>query len=408
MSRNGRAGGSGGDALDALGAADQSANSERIMPVSVVFDYDLLRGGQYGGFFLATDKGQGERYSVPDAPQAPEFLKRRTGWTHAFPGFHLPARTHFALVAAHRLFETEEDDEFNRGQKKRVWRFEAVAVARDVSDAETGKPALVKLTIRGTAANKLHDYMVKNVPLDRLTAAAHRIAEEAHGAGRITTEQLTFYKKQRATRQMLWMPVETVYGVHLGRNRMQVGASPFTDRPNENREGGRAPEFISRWEEITDEQLSTSLESGGLLLDRETREFCRDERVRWEEELARFVAEKYGAEGAAAGEPPAAAQEADAAGEQPQTAATATAPREPEKGRLGREIRQALQGVGLKESDPQVISRMREYGSASLDAMSPIQMQRFLEYVCSYATRGGGGQRKGAGSLPRRPETEAP
>ena len=375
------------------------------MPVSVVWDYDQLRGGRFGGLFLATDKGQGDRYEVPDAPREPEFLKRQTGWNHSFPGFHLPARTMFAVVATHRLFEVEEEDEFNRGQKKKVWRFEAVAIARDIIDRETGKPALVKLTIRGTAANKLYDYVVKNFPEKRLTAAIHQIAEESFKAGRISKEKLAFFKKQRATRQMIWMPVETAYGVRLGRNKMQVGSSPFTDRPNENRKNDKDPEFISRWAEITDAELSTGTAEGGLLLDRETREFCKENRVYWEEQLAKFIAEKYQtSEQAPAGRE----EESEGAGAQPQASTENTpAPQaspdvEPvppgtEREQLAREIRRALVAVGLSESDPQVTARMEEFGSNNIDSMSPVQMKAFLDYVRAYADRKTAGQRRALG-----------
>jgi hypothetical protein len=385
-----------GDALDALEGADQSAHAAPIMPVSVVWDYDLTRGGQYGGLFLATDKGQGERYCVPDAPQEPESLKRQTSWDHSFPGFHLPSRTMFAVVATQRLFEVEEEDEFNRGQKKKVWRFEAVAVASDIIDLETGNPALVKLTIRGTAANKLYDYMVRHFPEKRLTAAIHQLAEESFKAGSITKEKLAFFKKQRATRQMLWMPVETAYGVRLGRNRMQVGASPFTDRPNESRKSDKEPEFISRWDEITDEELSTGADKGGLLLDREMRKFCKQNRLYWEEQLANFIVARYqpsehatsakdeGVNGVSNGPK----RLPDETGEERNSAQESeSAADDSENHQLAHDIRQGLKAVGLKETDPQVIARMAEFGSNNIDAMSAVQMRSFFDYVRAYANR---------------------
>jgi hypothetical protein len=119
------------------------------------------------------------------------------------------------------------------------------------------------------------------------------MAEESFNAGNLAKEKLTFLRKQKATRQMLWMPVETAYGVRIGRNGMQIGASPFTDRPNERRKSEKDLEFISRWDEITDEQLSTGIVNGGLLLDKETREFCKEHRAYWEEQLANFILAKY-------------------------------------------------------------------------------------------------------------------
>jgi hypothetical protein len=284
------------DALDALQDADQSTNTGRIMPVSLVWDYDLTRGGKFGGFFLATDNGEGDRYRVLNAPDHPEFQTRKTSWSHDFPGIHLGDRTRFAVLATHKLFTVEENDEFKPGQTKKVLRFEAIALAKDVIDLETNRPALVKLTIRGTAAAKLYDYLVRFFPYKRLTSAIHTIAERAFKTGSISRERLSFLKKQRATRQLIWIPIDTVYGQHLGRNKMQIGSSPYTDHENADRRDNRGHEFISRWDEMPDDAFATSEKTGGLLLDKETREFCKEHRVYWEEQLATYVTEKYGAE----------------------------------------------------------------------------------------------------------------
>jgi hypothetical protein len=266
--------------LAAFAQTDPSARATFLqMPDILVFDTDVKRLGAYGGFFLASDYNS-RNYSVTNASTDPNEAIRVNGPRHKIPGIHLPQLAHFALVAPGPLY-VKPKPQPAPGTEKDDFHFEAIVYCREVISRQTSTYALLKLTLKGPAAIKLHNHFTLSIaePLDRMDAYYHALARKLFYSGQINRSRLEHILSQRATAQLIWIPVETARGVQIGRDDTALtGAMVYTDEPIPDNE----LKLRSRWPLIPTETLVTPANNGGLLLDTATQRLCQDNHRRYQ------------------------------------------------------------------------------------------------------------------------------
>ena len=222
----------------------------------LVFDPDVRRRGEFGGFFLANDAGAG-KYLVQNAPEGAEWRRRLISPGRSIEGIHLPKTLRFALVAAGPLMKTGKP-----GQDLQ-FRFEAVVFCDRVIDRESGELALLRLAIGGVPAVKLHQFMVTDIQeaLARLTERLRQAAQEAFDRGGLDRARLDAALANAATAQFIWLPISVKACQPVGNRTPTRGAVPYVDFMN--RETGQRE---SMWTRIPTERLATPDDQGGLLL----------------------------------------------------------------------------------------------------------------------------------------------
>src|SRR5581483_2958608 len=193
----------------------------------LVFDPDVRRRGEFGGFFLADDAGAG-KYIVQNAPEGAEWRRRFISPGRSIKGIHLPRNLRFALVAAGPLMKTGKP-----GQDLQ-FRFEAVVFCDRVIDRGSGELALLRLAIGGVAAVKLHQFMVTDIQkaLARLTERLRQDAQKAFDRGGLERARLDAALANAATAQFIWLPISVKACQPVGNRTPTRGAVPYVDFMN--------------------------------------------------------------------------------------------------------------------------------------------------------------------------------
>lgn len=320
------------------------------LPPVIVWDYDLKRDGETGGFFLSEDEPLvAQRYSIPDAPTGPGWHERTINAKQKIPGRYLPDPTHFIILQCGKLQKVVEPSEFSPDGTTTRFRLRALAVARDVRDAfENDQYALVRLSIRGVAAIKLATYF------NQLPRVAQRISA-------LLTKQAG--RPLRISPQKIWVPVSVARAVPLGRNGQQIGALPDVDVVDP-----KTGRFHSRWEAVEDQFLSATFSAGGYIADRQDLERIKELATR-AAELSAYVV--FGEQN----------NENEQKAEQHVEDVDAHGIPTPES------LQKALLNVGLKPDDPRVQRRLEEFGATSIEELTPAHRLQFASLIEDFRLR---------------------
>lgn len=315
------------------------------LPPVIVWDYDLKRDGETGGFFLSEDDPLiAQRYSIPNAPTGPGWHERTINAKQKIPGRYLPDPTHFIILVCGKLQKVVEPSEFSPDGTTTRFRLRALAVARDVRDAlENDQYALVRLSVRGIAAIKLANYF------NQLPRVAQRISA-------VLTKQTG--RPLRISPQKIWVPVSVARAVPLGRNGQQIGALPDVDYVDT-----KTGRFHSCWDRIQDQFLAATFSAGGYIADRQDLERIKELAAR-AAELSAYVV--FG-ENEQKVEAP---MEVDAQGIPT-----------PES------LQKALLDAGLKTDDPRVLRRLEEFGAFSIEELTPAHRLQFAALIEEFRHR---------------------
>lgn len=325
------------------------AKEEPELPPVIVWDYDLKRDGETGGFFMASDNPLVEqRYTILDAPTGPGWNERVIKATQKIPGRYLPDPAHFVVLKCGKLQNVTEPSEFSPQGMVNRYRLRALVAVREVRDSfEDDQYALVRLSVRGIAAIKLVNYF------NQLTRVAQRISA-------LLTKQTG--RLLRISTQKIWVPVSVARAVPLGRNGQQVGALPDVDQIDP-----KTGRYRSRWELIEDKFLTATYSAGGYILDRADLNRIAELAAR-AEEFSSYVC---------------LGETAKQNGEMAETNA--------QNSEIGipttEELLNALADVGLTQTDPRVVRRLEEFGATSLNQLNPTQRLQFAALIEDFRTR---------------------